>query len=99
MKKYIALLVLIFSISSQAQEYRKIVPFQHQNKWGVVDSLANEIEAPNYESLKLFNDFTYAEFDGKDLFNLKTGEKFKSPDFFKSIILPACDCELEEAQN
>ncbi|MCL5244502.1 hypothetical protein M4I21_01700 [Cellulophaga sp. 20_2_10] len=79
MKKYISLLVLIFSISSQAQEYRKIVPFQHQNKWGVVDSLANEIEAPNYESLKLFNDFTYAEFDGKDLFNLKTGEKFKSP--------------------
>ncbi|SFW21173.1 hypothetical protein [Cellulophaga fucicola] len=86
MKKYIGLLVLIFSISSQAQDYREIVPFQYKGKWGIVDSLANEIEAPNYERLKLFNDFTYAEFDGKDLFNLKTGEKFKSPGHFKATL-------------
>lgn len=86
MKKYIALLVLIFSISSQAQDYREIVPFQYKGKWGIVDTLANEIETPKYDKVKIFNDFTYAEFDGKDLFNLKTGEKFKSPGHFKATL-------------
>ncbi|MBJ2174433.1 hypothetical protein JBL43_09305 [Aureibaculum sp. A20] len=79
MKIVIALFVLTFTISTQAQDYRKIVPFKYQNKWGIVDSLNNEIVKPIYNKVNVFDDFMYAEFDGKDLYNLKTGEKQKAP--------------------
>ncbi len=78
MKKTFILFVAIYAINIQAQKHRKIVPFEYQNKWGIVDSLANEIVKPIYKSVNIFNDFLYAEFDGKDLYNLQTGEKQKA---------------------
>ena len=86
MKTVIAVLVLTFTISSQAQNYRKIVPFKYQSKWGIVDSLNREIAKPEYTSLHVFDDFLYAEFDGKDLYNLKTGEKQKAPGIYINTI-------------
>ncbi len=78
MKKTFILFITIYAINIQAQKYRKIVPFEYQNKWGIVDSLAKEIVKPIYKSVNIFNDFLYAEFDGKDLYNLQTGEKQKA---------------------
>ncbi len=58
--------------------YRKLFPFQHKGKWGIVDSLSNEILKPTYRFANIFDDFMYAEFDGKVIYNLQTGEKQKA---------------------
>ncbi len=62
----------------EVHDYRKIVPFKYNDKWGIVDSLSNEIVSPKYTNGNISKDFIYAEFDGIDLYNLKTGKKQKA---------------------
>lgn len=78
MKKIILILTFICTLVVQSQEYRKIVPFKYQDKWGLVDSTANEFLKPTYKSVNIYNDFMYAEFDGQVIYNLKTGSKQKA---------------------
>lgn len=64
------------TVKIYAQEIREIIPFKHENKWGIVNNNNVELVKPTYNEVNIFNDFMYAEFDQKDLYNLQTGEKF-----------------------
>lgn len=87
MKNLIYITILLMStLKIEAQQSRKLIPFMYNDKWGLVDSLGNEVVEPKYENEHIFHDFMYAEFDGKDLYNLKTGEKTKALGEYKSSI-------------
>lgn len=76
MKNMLVFLLLISITKVDAQEYKRIIPFKYQDKWGIVDSNNLEVVPPTYNNVNIFQNFTYAEFDQKDLYNLQTGEKY-----------------------
>jgi len=86
MKNYIVLIFLLACNATNAQNLRKYIPFKYENLWGIIDSSLTEVVKPQFKRLSVLEDFTYAEFDGKVIYNLKTGEHFPSFGRFRSKI-------------
>ncbi len=90
------LVLLLFSVlKSTAQDFRTLIPFKYENKWGVMDSSAVEVVKPQFNSINIFDEFSYAEFDGEIIYNLKSGESFPAfGEYITSLEIEGVDYHL-----
>lgn len=86
MKQVFSLIILSIFFGANAQEFRKYLPFEHKNRWGIIDSSNVEILKPQYKDVQIFDNFTYIEMESKMFYNLKTGESFPAFGEYRSTI-------------
>lgn len=77
MKKWISIVCIVISFFLNAQEkYRNYAPFQHEEKWGLIDTNQNIIVEPEHSYFVSFQDFRYVQFQDLNTYDLITGEVF-----------------------
>jgi len=86
--KYIVTL-LLFSIqfSSFSQEYKKYIPYEYENLWGIIDSTQQVVIEPQYKEIRIIGKLEYVQFDGKTLIDIATGKEIPNAGEYRTSVV------------
>ncbi|GAA4108887.1 hypothetical protein GCM10022393_05260 [Aquimarina addita] len=72
---YILPLLILCTQFNFAQEYKKYIPYQHENLWGIIDSTQQVIIKSQYKDINVIGKLDYVQFDNKTLIDMSTGQE------------------------
>lgn len=85
--KYILPALLLFTQFSFSQEYKKYVPYQYENLWGIIDSTQKIVIEPQYKDIDVIGKLEYVQFDDTTLIDMTTGKEIPNAGAYRTSIV------------